>query len=209
MTHVIPKDNAPQDNVRGLDASEKRRESEYAVGYGRPPVHSRFKKGQSGNPKGRRKGSRNLKTEIKQIVSKPVTVRDGETERKVSMAAANVLAHGVKGAKGDVRSANLFLNVTRTVGLLEEDGSIVPNDPAHGELTSGATTVSSATALPPSEILFANLDLNLLTREDIAELSRLAEVIDMGGDFTALGTADFERVKLIVNKGRGKDVTPP
>jgi hypothetical protein len=36
----------------------------------------------------------------------------------------------------------------------------------------------------------------------------VAEVIDLGGDFTALSTNDFERVKQIVNKGRGTDVTP-
>ena len=29
------------------------------VGYGRPPVHSRFRKGQSGNPAGRRRQSEN------------------------------------------------------------------------------------------------------------------------------------------------------
>jgi hypothetical protein len=40
-------------------------------------------------------------------------------------------------------------------------------------------------------------------------LSRLAEVIDLGGDVTALSTSDFERLKQIVNKGRGKDITAP
>ena len=38
-------------------------------------------------------------------------------------------------------------------------------------------------------------------------MSRLAEVIEVGGDITALSTADFERVKHIVNKGRGKGIT--
>ena len=34
-----------------------REEDEHeAVGYKKPPKHSRFKKGQSGNPSGRRKG---------------------------------------------------------------------------------------------------------------------------------------------------------
>ncbi|MGJ3627161.1 DUF5681 domain-containing protein [Sphingomonas sp. MMS24-JH45] len=32
----------------------------YEVGYGKPPIHARFQKGQSGNPKGRKKGSKNL-----------------------------------------------------------------------------------------------------------------------------------------------------
>ena len=53
-----------------------------------------------------------------------------------------------------------------------------------------------------------NLDLERLSREEKIELSRLAEVIDLGGDFTALCSDDFKRVKRIVTKGRGKDVTP-
>jgi hypothetical protein len=55
--------------------------------------------------------------------------------------------------------------------------------------------------------LFENLDVERLSREELTELSRLAEVIDLGGDFTALSSDDFERAKYIVNKGRGKDVT--
>ena len=42
-------------------------EGTYQVGYGRPPLHSRFKPGQSGNPKGRPKQSRNLRTIVKQV----------------------------------------------------------------------------------------------------------------------------------------------
>jgi hypothetical protein len=39
--------------------------SNYQVGYGRPPAKSRFKKGTSGNPRGRPKHSKNMKTIIR------------------------------------------------------------------------------------------------------------------------------------------------
>jgi hypothetical protein len=59
-----------------------------------------------------------------------------------------------------------------------------------------------------SDALFEHLDENLLSQTEQIELSRLAEVIDSAdGDITALSTADFERVKHIVNKGRGKGIT--
>jgi hypothetical protein len=41
----------------------------YSVGYGRPPKHTRFKPGRSGNPKGRPRGSRNLSTEMQKVLT--------------------------------------------------------------------------------------------------------------------------------------------
>jgi hypothetical protein len=68
--------------------------------------------------------------------------------------------------------------------------------------------VQTANDSSPSSGLLRNLDPERLSHEEKIELSRLAEVIDLGGDVTALSSDDFKRVKQIVNKGRGKDVTP-
>ena len=46
------------------------------IGYGRPPVHSRFKPGQSGNPRGRPKGSLNFETDLKRTLQAPVTLNE-------------------------------------------------------------------------------------------------------------------------------------
>ena len=48
------------------------------VGYGRPPKNTRFKSGQSGNPKGRPAGRPNAKTTIARVISEKVPVREGE-----------------------------------------------------------------------------------------------------------------------------------
>jgi Family of unknown function (DUF5681) len=99
-----PKDREPS------ATGNKAQKGDYAIGKGRPPVHSRWQPGQSGNPNGRPKGRRNVTSDLKKIASKAIAVRDGETERRLSLAAANLLAHGVKGAKGDPRSSTLFFN---------------------------------------------------------------------------------------------------
>ena len=47
-------------------------EREYTVGKGKPPQHTRFQKGQSGNPKGHRQGSRNVATLLEQALNERV-----------------------------------------------------------------------------------------------------------------------------------------
>jgi hypothetical protein len=178
--------------------SDGTRKSAYAVGKYRPPTHTRWQPGQSGNPSGRPKGRLNLNTEIKQLLHKKVTIRDGETERKLSLPAANILVHGIKGAKGDVRSTELFLNYLDQKGLLEEEGP-----PGIG----GAILHAPAKKPPLNDGLFEHLNLDLLSRSEQIELSRLGDVVDSAdGGMVALSTVDFERVKFLVNKGRGKTI---
>jgi hypothetical protein len=60
------------------------------VGPGRPPRHTRFKPGQSGNPNGRPTGSKNFATILQQQLRKKVTVTvDGKPKR---MAVQEVIA---------------------------------------------------------------------------------------------------------------------
>jgi len=117
----MSKDNNSAAATKSDSATKKHPTGDYEVGYCRPPVHTQYEKGKSGNPKGRSKGRRNAKTELKEIVNKKFKVREGETEHKLSLLGANVLAHGVKGAKGDVRSAGLFLSNALKLGLLEDE----------------------------------------------------------------------------------------
>jgi hypothetical protein len=203
----VSDDNSGASAIKSGSATKKRPTSDYEVGYCRPPVHSRFKDGESGNVKGRPKGRRNVKTELKEIVNKKFKVREGETEHKLSLLGANVLAHGVKGAKGDVRSASLFLSNAQKLGLLEDE---------EASSSEGVHTVGTGTlrlAQPPTkssltDSLFEQLDLNLLSEEEQIELSRFAEVIDLaGGDFTTLTIDHFERLKHLMSKGRNKNTT--
>jgi hypothetical protein len=177
--------------------SDGTNDGDYAVGKCRPPTHTRWQRGQSGNPSGRPKGRLNVDTEIKQFLrNKKIPIRDGEKELKLSLPAANLLAHGFKGAKGDVRSTRLFLDYLEQKGLLEEEDSL-----------RSAILHAPAKKPPLSDGLFEHLNLDLLSRSEQIELSRLAEVVDSAdGGMVALSAVDFERVKYLVNKGRGKTI---
>ena len=82
-------------------------EDGYVVGPGRPPLHSRFKAGQSGNPRGRPKGSLNLATIVKNEGNKKIKVKEGGRERIVSKIAATAAQQWQKAMQGNVASAKL------------------------------------------------------------------------------------------------------
>jgi uncharacterized protein DUF5681 len=81
------------------------------VGYCRPPLHTRFKPGQSGNPRGRPKGTANLKTDLGEELSERIRVREGERNLKVSKQRAMLKALVAKALKGDARAATVILNL--------------------------------------------------------------------------------------------------
>ena len=66
-------------------------ERKYAVGYRKPPTHSRFKKGKSGNPKGRPKGSRNFSTDVKATLEESIRVTSHGKAKTVSTQLAALL----------------------------------------------------------------------------------------------------------------------
>lgn len=61
---------------------------DYKVGYGRPPHHSRFQKGRSGNPRGRAKGSKNLAQLIEQEMEIKITITENGQRRRITKREA-------------------------------------------------------------------------------------------------------------------------
>src|SRR5215204_2057007 len=90
------------------------------AGYGRAPVHSRFQPGTSGNPSGRAKGSKNLKTLFRKILSEQVSLREGAVVRKVSKAEAILRGLIVGAMKGDSRSVATLFRLAEQAGEFEE-----------------------------------------------------------------------------------------
>ena len=88
-------------------------EETYAVGYGRPPLHTRFKPGQSGNPKGRPKGLHNVKTDIQEVLRAPITVSLGGKTRRISTQRATLLKLTKRALDGEVRALALLLSLAQ------------------------------------------------------------------------------------------------
>ena len=63
----------------------------YEVGYRKPPKANQFRKGQTGNPRGKRRGEENLISVFKRHVLKQIKIKDGDTIRTITLAEAVIL----------------------------------------------------------------------------------------------------------------------
>jgi Family of unknown function (DUF5681) len=91
-----------------------------SVGYGRPPIHSRFKPGQSGNPKGRPKGSRNVRTELKEVYTDTISINVGDKKIRVTRATALLLKQLERAMKGDERATQAAIKNAKELGVFDE-----------------------------------------------------------------------------------------
>lgn len=74
----------------------------YPVGYGKPPVYTRFKKGLSGNPAGRPRGTLNLATVITKTLRERVVINENGERKVVTKLEAAVKQLVNKAASGDL-----------------------------------------------------------------------------------------------------------
>ena len=87
----------------------------YEVGYGKPPCQTRFKKGQSGNPKGRTAGTKNLSTLLSEALNEPVIVTENGRHRKITKRQAMITQLVNRSATADFRALKILLDIIRDI----------------------------------------------------------------------------------------------
>ena len=85
------------------------KDKEYQVGFRKPPKSGQFKKGKSGNPKGRPKGTRNFNKDLEEVLAGKVTVTENGKPKKVSSQSAALMRLREKALGGNLRAIALFL----------------------------------------------------------------------------------------------------
>lgn len=84
---------------------------DYEVGYRKPPKASRWRKGRSGNPRGRQKGVPNLKTELIEELGEMIAIKEQGQPRKITKQRGLIKALTAKGVQGDTRALNILINL--------------------------------------------------------------------------------------------------
>lgn len=92
-------------------ASDKKRL--YEIGYGKPPRHTRFQPGRSGNPRGRPSGSKNLSTLLTAALSEYVIVAENGGRRKVTKRQAIITQLVNRSAQADLRAIKILLDIVQ------------------------------------------------------------------------------------------------
>jgi hypothetical protein len=96
-----------------------------SVGYKRPPREHQFRPGQSGNPSGRPKGTRNFRSELREELSEVVTVHDGDRDIQISKQRALIKSVVAAAIDGNQRAAASVLAMCmRMLADAEDDDAI-------------------------------------------------------------------------------------
>ena len=103
----------------------------FEVGYGKPPKHTQFAKGKSGNPKGRGQGVKNFATEIQDELNTRVPITENGRRRKITKRKAVAKQLVNRAATGDPKAIPVLLNEARQyeAAAVREYGDEVLNRP--------------------------------------------------------------------------------
>jgi tetratricopeptide (TPR) repeat protein len=125
----------PPQNNNSSKAADSEEDEELSsdgkpVGYKRPPARTRFKKGRSGNPKGRPKGSESMSKLLHEVLAERVSVTQNGKVIRMNKAEALVQLTMARAIKGDTKAMDGMLAFADKMGRLdepkEEDGENTP-----------------------------------------------------------------------------------
>jgi Family of unknown function (DUF5681) len=153
--------------------------ADYAVGYGRPPRHTQFKKGQSGNPTGRRQYTQTGRAQLlmSQELFRSVPVREGDRVVRMPMIQAIIRGHLVAAIKGKGGAAKDVLAMLKMV-----DAEGPANDRqawlSHEEALEALEALEAQYETPPKIIRTIvdpnqETDLSRLSESELTELEKL------------------------------------
>ncbi len=102
--------SSKQDNIKGRRPGPCRNTT-YEVGYGKPPLATRFQPGQSGNPKGRPRSARLIRNLVQDVMNGTLPIEQNGRVRRMPRKEALLLALFTRAMKGDGKATASLLNL--------------------------------------------------------------------------------------------------
>src|SRR6266446_10286457 len=111
----MPKPAAPSTTSRARRRCPMQPERAYEVGYGKPPLATRFRPGQSGNSKGRPRGAKSVATSVDEALNERVSVTENGKRRKITKRQAMFKQLANRAAQGDHKATQLLLGYLQDI----------------------------------------------------------------------------------------------
>ena len=95
-------------------------------GFARPPTQSQFQQGQSGNPRGRPKGSRNLKTDLANLLRGKVEITINGERRRMTRQEAMLFSLFQRAVQKDAPAAKMLFDMAIKLELPDDQAKLEP-----------------------------------------------------------------------------------
>lgn len=133
----------PKPPPQPIKLPENLSDAPYDIGYGKPPKHSQFKPGQSGNPRGRPSGSKSLSTILRKALSERIEVNKGGKRIKRSKLDVAIEQLVNKAAGGDLKA---FIQLSQHLVRIEDAEAAKQAKSVPLQATESETNVMSSIA---------------------------------------------------------------
>ena len=90
-------------------SDDKKQDNANKIGYGRPPKHTQFKPGQSGNPRGRPRKSKQVEALIQSELNRTLVIKEGGREVRITKREAIVKQLVNSAIKGDTKPLQMMI----------------------------------------------------------------------------------------------------
>ena len=100
----------------------------YEVGYKKPPAATQFKKGESGNSRGRPKGSKNFEGEVKSAFGRKIVIQENGRPRRITMGQAMLMKLTAKAVGGDMGALRLAIGLLQMTQPVEAPDNIFDSE---------------------------------------------------------------------------------
>jgi hypothetical protein len=159
------KKNAPLPPLADKDYDDHEEHEGYEVGYGKPPKHSQFKPGQSGNPNGRPKREVDLHAEVQKVLNQKLVIVEKGKKRTITKREAMLMHVANQGAgKGDLRAIKYMVDLERE---LERD--------QQRKLSALASPSSTSVNYEGED---ADIDFDGMSAEDMEHVFESAQILE-------------------------------